>query len=197
MGNRHGEVIAGAVLGGVIVGLSSLLISSKKGAEVTQDFSQKIDDYRDSVEEYITSINDNIEGIEDKAIEWSDKVRGTIEHVKEEVSGFAEKDHRELYIGLLIGAIVGGTVGAGSARLFSGKVDDQLLNDMLSKVGVGASSLHRVIRDISDTLEEKQGRVKEREPRANPSARPSQEPVNDVIDFALSGLQLWRKLSRS
>jgi lipoprotein signal peptidase len=46
------------------------------------------------------------------------------------------KDHRELYIGLLIGAIVGGAVGAGSARLFSGKVDDQLLNDMLSKVGV-------------------------------------------------------------
>lgn len=198
MANRnsnHGDVIAGVVLGGMIVGLSSLLLSSKKGTEVKEDISQKIEEYRDTVENYLGALNENIDGIEEKAVEWTDKVKGTIEHVKEEIDDFTEKDHRELYAGLIIGAVLGGAVGVGASKLFPSNADERLVNDMLAKVSTGAGSLQRVIRDISDTLEDRNTNAR-REERACRSSAPSNEPVDDVIDFALSGLQLWRKFSK-
>ncbi|MEM1283356.1 MAG: YtxH domain-containing protein [Chlamydiota bacterium] len=192
MGRRNsgqGDVIAGVVLGGVILGLSSLLLSTKKGSEVKRDISEKIDEYRDTVEDYLGSMNKNIDSLEGKATEWTDKVKDTIGHVKEEIDQFSEKDHRELYIGLLIGAIAGGAFGLGASKLFSGNADDQLINEMLSKVSSGANSLQRVIHDISNSFEDKQS-------CRTQNSSSSSEPVDDVIDFALSGLQLWRKFNK-
>lgn len=200
MGNRNsgnGDVIAGVVIGGMIVGLSTLLLSSKKGSEVREGISQKIDEYRETVEDYIGAVNENIEGIEEKAVEWTDKVKGTIELVKGEIDDFSEKDHRDLYVGLLIGTIAGGILGVGASKLLSGNADDQLLNDMISKVSSGASSLQGVIRDISETLDDRngyhRGREEQRSRRSSPS---SSDAVDDVVDFALSGLQLWRKFNK-
>lgn len=194
MGRRNSgnsDVLAGVVLGGVIVGLSSLVLSSKKGATIKRDISDKIEEYRGTVEDYLGALNENIDGIEEKAVEWTDKVKGTIEHVKGEIDEFSGKDHRELYVGLLIGSIAGGILGVGAAKLFSGSADEEVLNDMLSKVSSGATSLQRVIHDISESIDDRNSNTS----RVRRAAPPN-EAVDDVIDFALSGLQLWRKINK-
>lgn len=189
MSNRQSgqsDILTGVVLGGIIVGLSSLYLSSKNGSKVAEDITQKVESYKNRFEDFVQDCTDIEKEVENKTAEWGDKVRGTIQYVKDEVDEFAKKEHRELYVGLLIGSVVGGILGVGSAKLLSGNTSGRSLRDTLAKVGSGAASLQRVIQDISRVVDDRKVH-----------AQPTHEPIDEVIDFALTGLQLWRKLNNS
>lgn len=178
--SHQGELVAGALIGGALVGLATLALTSKKGKEATQDVSDKIEEYRDRVENYLDELNENIEQGKE---EWCGKAENTIEYIKGEANRFAEGDHRELVVGL----IIGGLLGLGSARLFTASSSAEADKEFLDKIGSNASSIKRVIHELAEVAD--QGAEKK-----NYSGKA--ESVDDVIDFALSGLQLWRSINK-
>jgi hypothetical protein len=123
-----------------------------------------------------------------------EKTESLSERAKEAVSSFLDEmgdvssspRHKELRYGFLIGGIIGSLLGAGAASLIANKMTrhEEGFMDRFH-----APNVRSVLRGILDMIED----------RAEPYVKSADrsKTVHDILDFAMTGLELWKGFRNS
>lgn len=184
------KLILGAILGGVVVGTSAIFLSSKQGKKFKDNASDKLEDLKDQLQDFLGSLNDKSQSIasdlSDRAEGYADRVQDFASQIREQIDALGEGDNKDRLTALLIGAIIGGMLGAGASAWLNS--DSREKSDMFKNLGSSASAVKSTIKDILNVLEEKTGSLHHKASKSN--------TVSDIMDFATTGMQLWQKFQK-
>lgn len=173
-------LMLGILLGALAGGASATLLTTKTGKKLKKDVTGKYDEIRGNIDDFIASLSKNVNK---KTGAWADKAKETLEYIKEQTEDLSEdiSDHKELGIGILLGALLGVAVGAGGVLArdkLSGNHEDRLhaITSKISSWKPILTELHNLF-DKGDSSDE-------------------EEPKNDLLHFAATGLKLWNTFKK-
>lgn len=181
------KLILGAILGGVVAGTGAVLLNTKQGQKFKDDAADKLSDVKDQLQEFLSTLNDKSQTIRsdlsDRAEDYADRAQDFASQIREQIEAIGI-DNKENLTALLIGAILGGMLGAGASSYMSS--DTKNKKDMFKGLSSSAISVKNTIKDILSTLED-------HNPLHNHDGSKHPNSVKDILDFATSGVQLWNK----
>lgn len=183
------ELLIGALIGGLVVGTTAVLLSSKV-EKLKGDIPDRYRDLKDKMDDFIDSLSDNTQAIANNvsghASEWTDKAKDAAEYIKDELAALAGPGHRDLKIGLVAGGILAGIVGIGAIFALSGRGQRKRNVDFLSQFSDKAVAFKKILQNVQQVIN---GSTNKGSWQALQSK--ASHPINDIVDFALTGVQLW------
>lgn len=181
---QSGNALIGAVLGAIIVGSSAAFLASKAGQEFTDNSVDRLNNLKDGLEEFLGSISDGsfTNELSDRASEYSDRVQDFAAHVTEQIKDLATDENKHIITVLLIGAVIGGLLGAGAASMITSEDSEK---GVFKNLGSKASTVKHSVQDFLDSLEKKAPRTSSRKSAAS-----------NLMEILGAGASLWDQYAR-
>jgi gas vesicle protein len=184
---QRGNAALGAIIGAIIVGSSAAFLASKTGQEFTDNSVDRLRDLKGRLDEFLNTVSDGsfTDDLSDKASEYSDRVQEFAMQVTEQIKDMATDENKQIVTSLLIGAVIGGLLGAGAASMVTS--DSDRAQGVFQNIGSKASSVKHTVEDFLENLERKT-------PRSVSSAKRS--TVNSLMDLVGAGVSIWDQYQR-
>lgn len=184
--DNNGAII-GTVIGGLLLGATAAFIASRYAGK-----QFKYNKIKSRVEDFIEDLGDNThsvaKGIGKKAF---NKANDVLEFVKDEIDALSDPRRKDLRIALVAGGIIGGLLVAGSSFLLSGERPGAKYG-FINNLGEKASNLKKIIHNVHEIIE---GRIEEH-PEVSRLKSNSSKAVNNVLDFALAGMEILESFKK-
>lgn len=194
MSENNNELLLGALLGGLLVGGTTLFLNSKAGRSFKYDATDKLQDWREQIEAVVDALQGKAQSVasdlNDQKDDYAERLTDLAADLKDQV-GTVTSENKEMLIGILIGTVLGGALGAGGAALaanFNNKPD------FASRFGAHATDLKRVVSGLAEAFGDRVEPVADRCRRA--AAAYQKSNVGDILAIATTGLQLWQKFQK-
>lgn len=193
MSNNHtNEAIVGLIIGGLLAGASTYFLTSNPrktknliGGTI-QEYREKLESILDSVSNQTSStVKDVREGTEN----WTETAKNFLSHLKDEYDDFIDHDHKELFIGLAVGALLGGLIGARGTPLICDSTCSK--QDLAKKLGQYLPSYKSIFNQVAEVIDSGSS-IKEKLGCKSNCGCSCHNHKNSALDLALNGLQLWR-----
>lgn len=169
-------ILVGAVIGGMLGGTAASVFTSKNASSVRDNFHE----YSDKIQAFIHSVNDNVSSsIHDNAESLTDRAHDILSTMKSEFDSFPDLENKDFQKGLMVGAALGSLVGAGGAALYNS----------CSPKADKCNTWSKVAKEVLNIANHK-GRF------SGESNKPQSRSINDVLDFAVTGIKLWQNLTK-
>jgi len=190
------ELLIGALLGGLLAGVSVSLLTSKTGKKLRRDVEGKYRDVRNRLDDFVEDFSDKSQSLGktfgDSACDWTEKVKDFVGGLKCEVGALADPEHEGLRTGFLIGGLVGGILAAGAAVAYSRNCESCDPSEFVEKLGSRLSSGKQILNNVLEAIKEHSEPVKE---RINAKvADEGSHTINEMLDFVTAGAQLWKRI---
>ncbi len=186
-GSHQAHLLLGALLGSLAASASYLLLTTKKGEELRDSASDGIKTLKNKLEDFIeTTIEEGesvASGLSEKTDEYGDKIRSFLMQISDQLESLKDREGKDKLTLLLIGGVLGAILGAGAGSLLA---QDKEREGHFNVSNI--ASYAAVIREVLNSLEE-------RKPQRRASSL-NTEKINELLDFALTGLTLWQKFQK-
>lgn len=207
MANSNGiNILTGILVAGAIAGASTYLLSSNN-RRYKRQISRRYRDVRARMSDFLNGINSNAQylssGLASNASEWGEKAQDFIEWARDQLKVLGGREYKELRLALIGGAIIIGLVGTAAVIMASSKSGKDT-SEILDRINSQICSWKKVIKNILATVQDRAEDTLDQVNRAGTRLRHKFESngrsharsntINEVIDFASSGLQLWQNL---
>lgn len=184
--NSH-QMLLGAILGAIVVGSAAAFLSSKTGQDFKDNSVDKLRDLKSRLDEFLEDLGEKTEyftnDVSEKKSEYSDKIQDFVGQVSDHMKSYATEENKQIVTALLIGAVVGGLIGAGTGSLMS--PNSQRNGGVFRNIGSRVSSLKSTFDDLLENVEGKSQSF------MNSAKKTS---TKDVLEFVGAGLALWNKM---
>lgn len=195
--NHTNEAIVGLIIGGLLAGVSTYFLTSHP-RKTKNLIGSTIQEYKEKLEEILDSVSNQTSSVAKDAKKetenWTETARNFISHLKEEYEDFIDHDHKELFVGLAIGALLGGLIGTRGTPLICDATCSK--GDLAAKLGQYLPSYKSIFNQVaeianSSSIKDKLGCKTSNGCKANCGCS-CHSHKNNALDLALNGLQLWR-----
>jgi gas vesicle protein len=170
---NYNQLLIGALLGGLVVGAPSVLLSSNK---LKKCALKKMNVIADFIGDLLNETNENAHDISENTIDM-------INSYKEELLNYiTDPEYHHLRTGFIIGTILGGILGAGAMHFA-----------VHEKEEVKSFNIKGTLEDILDSIK---SRVEPMQKKFRTCESHIESNLESVVDLAVSGLKLWQRLKK-
>lgn len=183
--NNHSyNILAGAIVGGILAGASIAFFNSQAGRKFTYRTIKKVknlsEDFGDSLESICKKNKYLGKGFGDRVECWTHDTTHFLGTIAKGIGSLSNNKMHSLLISVLIGTAVGGGVAALASHCREEKHEG-----FMDNLACRAASLGKVIQDLMDTAQTHRF-----------SSNGSKSKMDDIADFAAAGMQLWQKMKQ-
>ena len=169
-------ILIGAVLGGLLGTAASSVLSTKNERSLTDNLGE----YGEKIKSLVQDLHGNIaNNISDGAECLTEKAQEIVKTIKNEAQSYTDFENKDFRKGVLVGAVLGGLLGAGGACVY---------NECHEKKTPG-TNWKKIAQEVLEIMNTKGfSQCRERCTKSH--------TMDDMLDFAVSGLQLWKNMQR-
>lgn len=178
-------LLAGAVLGGLLVGGCVVFLNSKSGRKIKNDISENYENLGNKIEQFVSDLNEGVKNqVKSKVDNWSEKAQNTMASVKEEISEVVDLESKNFAHGVITGGVLGVLLSVGGTIMYKSCFEKE--TNFVQNIGCQASKIKKMINDTLETVDA----------RTKPLIAECRDghPINDVLDFAITGMKLWQAM---
>lgn len=202
------NILIGSLIGGVVIGTSVALMYANKG-KLNRDLKYRYKEVKNKMDEFFDGISLNTHSIaqdvNNQAAEWTEKAQDFVEWAQDQIECLNDPENKQIKYGLIAGAAVIGLLGATAAVVCSSKPCDKTSQDILEKISEKVCAWRKTMENIldlaeggvctvSDGLNRVNKSVRDFAVHSTKSAKAKTNTMQDIVDFAASGLQLWQSI---
>jgi gas vesicle protein len=191
MSNNTHSVLIGALLGGLLTGVSVAFLASPRGKRLREELSEKCHECSDKMEDTFEDFMENLQekrksfssGVQEQSLNWSDKAEQIAAFVKVGLDALSNPEHRKFKDGIVIGALAGSVLGIGTSLV--------LHSVCCHQEAKGSCSLNDKIYHCKSMFNDV---LQSLHPGAVKTARA--QSFSDVMQLAMAGVHLWESLKK-
>lgn len=177
-----GEVLIGALLGGLLLGGATALLSTKKGKKIKNQVGEKLHDLKENVEGFMDNFSEKSHEARKQAHDWSTKAQYVLDAINQINNTEPERHSKS---GLLLGGILGALAGAAAGTLLAPRLEFE--------EGEYFSNIRRnwkpMASKIIELINEKATNHFE-----TPEDDEEESTLNEALQFASAGFRLWKSI---
>lgn len=184
MRENNNNLLFGILIGTAIAGTAAAIFANR--GRLSRNLSNQYQSLRTQIDDVVDTVGNTtkiVRKAKKNAQEWTGKANKVLNFVKKELNNPRNKQLRK---GLIAGGLLGGLLAAGSVVLITRLAQEQEEEPELFSWKNIIKGVQSVIANRFENAEEEVEEEVEEE-----TAKGS--PIGQVLDFALSGAQLWNK----
>lgn len=188
MSDNNKEILVGLLIGALAVGASAYLFTRRE--KISREFTHKYRDFKSQVDDawngFGNSSKQTLRRASKNAYRWSDRAQKVLKYALKEMNALNNPKNRRLRNGLIAGGLLGGLLATGTVILLS--------RSNAEHNGQHGFNWQKIAKGVHDFLDHHGEEEEEVEEDEEPWTERYAHRVNDVIDLALAGAQLWKKM---
>lgn len=191
------QVLTGVLLGGLVIGAAAYFLSTKTGKKVRKDLNCKYQEIKEDLEDFISDLNSNIsKNLDETTSEWSEQAKETVDYLKDKIATLGDPENQELRSKLMAGGGLLAAVLAVGTAVWLASHSDKLGSIQRSTSSSQVYAWKNTLKDMIDFMNERMQQSSNQLKNRAKAEVSSSGPLNEVLDFATAGLQLWQNIKK-